>query len=487
MKTPQPSAFNSDYAVDIGVECHVQLKTASKMFCGCSNDARSAEPNTTVCVVCFGLPGTLPVLNKRAVELAIQAGTALNCQISERTKFDRKNYFYPDLPKGYQITQYDQPIIGRGELEVPLEQETFQVGIVRAHLEEDAGKLVHPAEGEYSLVDLNRAGTPLLEIVSEPDMHSPAQAKAYAQELYFRMLYAQISDVDLYHGNMRFDLNISVRGASSTTLGTRTETKNLNSFRSVERAAEYEIKRQIEVLEGGGAIFQETRGWDEQQTYTMRTKEEADDYRYFPEPDIPPLVVSEEMQQQLRSAMPQQVQEIRAAFHAAGLSATQTEALLNEPQLARLYIQVLESVEDTEAKRHIANWLSGEVVRALHEDSFDRAEFTLSAAQLQELAEMTQNNELNSTAAKQVLLELLGSDRSPRKVAETKNLLQVSDTDELEVLVNQIIADNPKAAQDVQSGEAKAVGFLTGQVMQASQGKANPQKVKELLRQKLQT
>src|SRR3990167_7357823 len=280
------------YVPVIGIETHVQLKTKTKLFCSCNNDARGAEPNTYVCPVCLGLPGSLPYLNETAIKLALRIGVALNAKIAKLTKFDRKNYFYPDLPKGYQISQYDEPIVGQGYVELPCNGK--RIGVERAHLEEDAGKLLH--EADNSLLDLNRAGTPLVEIVSEPDIASPAEAKEYAQELYNIIRYAQVSDVDLYHGNMRFDVNVSVREKGGE-LGTRTETKNLNSFRAVEKAAEYEIKRQTELLNKGEQIVQETRGWDEAKgkTTSQRGKEEAHDYRYFPEPDIPPVDITADM------------------------------------------------------------------------------------------------------------------------------------------------------------------------------------------------
>jgi aspartyl-tRNA(Asn)/glutamyl-tRNA(Gln) amidotransferase subunit B len=475
----------SDYTADIGIECHIQLKTASKLFCSCSNDSRQEDPNTTVCPVCLGFPGTLPVLNKRAVELAMQAGIALNAGIAEHTKFDRKNYFYPDLPKGYQITQYDQPIIGAGEVEVPLENDSFSVRIVRAHMEEDAGKLVHPESADYSLVDLNRAGTPLLEIVSQPDMHSPAQAKAYARELYYRMLYVGASDVDLYHGNMRFDLNVSVRPSGSDRLGTRTEIKNMNSFRNVERAADYEIGRQIQLLENGQLVTQETRGWDEQKTYLMREKEEAQDYRYFPEPDIPPLELDRAKREQMEQELPPLLTHVRQTLQATGLEQTKIEALINQPRLAMLGLSVLEEITDPASRARIVNWLTSEVVRLLRADNFDWDDFALSVGQLRELSDMTAGDELNSSAAKQVLGEMVTSPRSPRQIAEEKQLIQTSDAGEIESIVDQIIQNNPQAAQDVRDGESKAIGFLTGEVMKASQGQTNPRVVKDLLEQKL--
>ncbi len=294
-------SLRAQYEVVIGIECHVQLATRSKLFCASPADARGVEPNRNLCYVCLGMPGALPVLNREALLLAIRTGRALDAEIASRTKFDRKNYFYPDLPKGYQITQFDEPIVGRGAVEFPLHEDgkrrTVRVGITRAHLEEDAGKLVHPEGGGHSLVDLNRAGTPLLEIVSEPDMRTPAEARGYAQELYNLVRYAGTSNADLYHGNMRFDVNVSVRPKGETRFGTRTETKNLNSFRAVERAVEYEARRQIALLDGGERVVQETRGWDDakNETYPMRSKEDADEYRYFPEPDLPPVVVTAEL------------------------------------------------------------------------------------------------------------------------------------------------------------------------------------------------
>ncbi|MEO7617780.1 MAG: Asp-tRNA(Asn)/Glu-tRNA(Gln) amidotransferase subunit GatB, partial [Candidatus Saccharibacteria bacterium] len=283
-------ALRDKYEVVIGIECHVQLATKTKLFCACDNDAREAEPNTKVCEVCFGMPGTLPVLNKRAVELALRLGLALNAEYpaNYHTKFDRKNYFYPDSPKGYQITQFDEPIVPKGFIEFPVDGKMTKIGITRAHLEGDAGKLTHPEGAKFSLVDLNRAETPLVEIVSEPDMRSAAEAKGYAQELYNIVRYAAVSNANLYYGNMRFDINVSVRLVGAKEFGTRTETKNLNSFKAIERTVEYETRRQIVMLEGGGKIRQETRGWNDAkgETYPMRSKEDADEYRYFPEPDL---------------------------------------------------------------------------------------------------------------------------------------------------------------------------------------------------------
>ncbi|MEX0668270.1 MAG: Asp-tRNA(Asn)/Glu-tRNA(Gln) amidotransferase subunit GatB [Candidatus Saccharimonadales bacterium] len=482
---PLRSTINPNYIVDIGIECHVQLKTNSKLFCGCSNDAREAEPNTLICPICLGMPGTLPVLNKAAVELAIRAGLALNAEIASDTKFDRKNYFYPDLPKGYQITQYDEPIVGQGEIAVHMSDSSFKVGITRAHLEEDAGKLTHPEGVDYSLVDLNRAGTPLLEIVSEPDIHSPAEAKAYTQELYMRMLYAGVSDVDLYHGNMRFDVNVSVRKKDSKTLGTRSETKNLNSFRSVEKAAEYEINRQIELLEKGEKIVQETRGYDDStgKTISQRSKEEAMDYRYFKEPDLPPLQIAEQMKQAIAKNSPIMVGDIRAKLKEADLSQTIITAILNQPKLADLQQDVIAT--NSQYAKPVANWLSGEVLRIVGEEGFNWDKFQLDSDRLVALAQMVEVGDLSSTNAKIVLSAMITTDTPPEDIAKDKGLIQMSDTNQLGTIVDQVIAANPQAVKDVESGEAKAIGFLVGQVMKESKGQANPQMVQEMLKSKL--
>ena len=329
-------ATRDQYTITIGIECHVQLKTKTKLFAAVGNDAREAPPNTLVSHICFGLPGALPVLNEEAVELAIRAAFALGTEPERFSKFDRKHYFYPDLPKGYQISQFDEPIIGKGAITINVDGEQKEIGITRAHMEEDAGKSTHPTGADYSLVDLNRAGTPLLEIVSEPDMHTAAEAKAYARELYLRMRYADVSEANLYYGNMRFDVNVSV--SKTDELGTRTETKNLNSFRSVERAIEYEVERQIEVLEDGGTIVQETRGWDDdkQKTFSQRSKENADDYRYMPDPDIPPIVISEEHIAKVKTQMPPMPDDYRSLLKKAGIDANTIEDIIAVPDIAQV-------------------------------------------------------------------------------------------------------------------------------------------------------
>jgi aspartyl-tRNA(Asn)/glutamyl-tRNA(Gln) amidotransferase subunit B len=464
----------------IGIETHVQLKTKSKLFCGCDNDARDAAPNTKVCPVCMGFPGTLPVLNGQAVDYALRVGLALNAEIPEQTKFDRKNYFYPDLPKGYQITQFDQPIVGHGHIDVPLDGEVFRVGITRAHMEEDAGKLTHPAGAAYSLVDLNRAGTPLMEIVSEPDIRTPAQAKAYAQEIYNLMRYAEVSDADLYYGNMRFDINISLRPAGQSDFGVRAEIKNLNSFRAVERAALYEIERQSQILEAGDRVVQETRGWNEDkgQTFSQRSKEEAHDYRYFPEPDLPPVIVTKAMLARAQSGFPaaRRPSQIRKVMLDHGLDSKSVEILVASPVLAGVYLEILKGKHSSHHRR-IANWLIGDVARLINE----RTDIELNPSHLEELAIMVDDNRLSSTGAKEVLREAVTSSQSPKQVAERLNLIQVSDESEILSIVKDVIGSNPKPVDDLRAGKPQALGFLVGQVMKASLGKANPKLVNELI------
>lgn len=470
------------YYPTIGIECHVQLKTATKLFAGVNNDARTAEPNTLVSPICFGLPGTLPVLNEKAIHLAIRAGLALKAEIAQYSKFDRKHYYYPDLPKGYQITQFDQPIILNGSVEGVLSSgEPFKVRVERAHLEEDAGKSTHPEGEDYSLVDLNRAGTPLLEIVSKPDIHTPQEAKAYARELYLLMRYADVSDADLYYGNMRFDVNVSV-SADPTQLGTRTETKNLNSFKSVEKAVEYEIKRQTDLLERGEQVIQETRGWDDskQKTFSQRTKEDAHDYRYFPEPDVPPIVISEEQINKEKQSMTVLPNDIRSEMSGLGLDKSQVESLIDIPELA-IFVHELIDSHDVKTVRTISNWLTGEIKRLLSENIINVQEIINSKSHLITLAAMLDEGLLSSTSAKELLAEMIRDNLEPKGLASSKNLLQVSDESELVMIVEKVVTDNKKAVDDYKSGEQKSIGFLVGQVMKETAGKANPTVVKELL------
>lgn len=471
------------YRATIGLETHVQLKTKTKLFSAVANDAREAPPNTLTSHIDFGLPGALPVLNGAALELASRAAFALNTTPQIFSQFDRKHYFYPDLPKGYQITQFYHPIIIGGEVNINVAGESRTIKITRAHLEEDAGKSTHPAGRDYSLVDLNRAGTPLLEIVSEPDMHTSAEAKAYARELYLLMKYADVSECNLYYGNMRFDVNVSV--SKTDELGTRTETKNLNSFRAVEKAVDYEIARQIEVLEKGGKIIQETRGWDDakQKTFSQRSKEDLDDYRYFPEPDIPPIFLEQKFIDEVKAKMPNLPDYYRDLFKKIGLDEKTAEDIIAVPDVAQT-VSLVYGAGKASAARRTAFWL----LRPQTEEDTNSADakVDVSIANFVKLSQMVEDKVLNSTAAKEVLDEMLISKNDPELIAKEKDLIQVSDESEIAKIVQQVLADNEQAATDVKNGEVKAIGFLVGQVMKQSQGKANPELAQDLIKKQLE-
>lgn len=482
------------YLPTIGIECHVQLKTKSKLFGTASNEARDAEPNTLVDHVCFGLPGALPVLNKEAVRLASKAAFALGTEPQKFSKFDRKHYFYPDLPKGYQISQFDEPIVLSGHIDIMLEDGTSKrINITRAHMEEDAGKSTHPAGANYSLVDLNRAGTPLLEIVSEPEIHSAYEAKAYAKELWLRMKYADVSDVDLYHGNMRFDVNVSV-SKDPDTLGTRSETKNLNSFRSIERAVEYEISRQIKMLEKGEEIDQETRGWldDQQKTVSQRSKEDAHDYRYFPDPDIPPVVLDDEYIHEVKSEFATSPDEWRKKLEASGIDRDTAETLLEAG--VEFETDLLAVVADAEKKqaKTFANWVVNIEVplrRARVEDKHDIHVDSQTRHRIYDsVSRLVNEGKLSSNNSKKLIERLLQIKELPEDIesyADKEGYIQVSDEGEIEAIVAKVIEANPKAAEDVKNGEMKAIGFLVGQIMKESKGKANPSTAQGIVRKKL--
>lgn len=480
------------YTATIGIECHVQLKSKTKLFSAVDNDAREAPANTLVSHIDFGLPGALPVMNEEALHLAMRAAFALNSVPQKFSKFDRKHYFYPDLPMGYQITQFDEPIILGGDVEIEVDGQKKSIGITRAHMEADAGKSTHPAGKDYSLVDLNRAGTPLLEIVSEPDMHSAAEAKAYTRELYLRMRYADVSDCNLYYGNMRFDVNVSV--SKTEELGTRTETKNLNSFRAVEKTVEYEINRQIEVLEKEQAIVQETRGWDDakQRTFSQRTKENADDYRYMPDPDLPPIVLDDAYIEKVRAEMPVMPAEWRERLGKLGLDEAQVETLL-EAELDDASVNFLAlieaNLEDQTLAKQLANWFVNIEIPLCRDEKVlnagsndDRLRFYKS------VYDLSRAGKLSSTNAKALIGDVLAAQDYPQNVAEhaeQQGFIQVSDEGEIAKIVEQVLSENAKAAEDVKNGETKAIGFLVGQVMKASKGKANPRLATELIKKQL--
>ena len=476
------------YEMTIGIECHVQLATATKLFSSADNDARDKSPNSVVSAIDYGLPGMLPVLNREAVNLAIKAAKALNADVARISRFDRKHYFYPDLPKGYQTTQMYNPIILEGYVDAPLEDESsVRVRIHHAHMEEDAGKLTH--FGDYSLVDLNRAGTPLIEIVSEPDIHSPAEAKAYAMELYRLMTYAGVTNGDLFHGNMRFDVNISVAPKGADKLGKRAEVKNLNSFKSVEKAAEYEFRRQVELLENGEQVIQETRGWDDAKakTSSQRSKEDAQDYRYMPDADIPPIVLTDEEIAEIQAIVPRLPSFYRESWKVLDLDSTVINALLASQPLSELVQRVFEKAGESVARRTALWYLA---VLANDQDSLhatDGHPYSVSDSHYIALAKMVDDNELNSTAAKEVFGEMIKTGDEPRAIAEQKNLLQMTDENAIAAVVDEVLADpaSAKSLEDIHAGKDKAIGYLVGQIMKKSQGKANPALAQKLIRERL--
>ena len=481
-----------DYEMTIGIECHVQLATKTKLFSRADNDARDKQPNTCVSIIDYGLPGMLPILNKQAINLAIKAGKALNAKVANVSRFDRKHYFYPDLPKGYQTTQMYQPIILAGHVDAPLEDgSTIRVHIHHAHLEEDAGKLSH--FGDHSLVDLNRAGTPLIEIVSEPDIHSAAGARAYGTELYRLMTYAGVTHGDLYHGNMRFDVNISVAKKGANELGKRAEVKNLNSFRSVERAAEYEFKRQVDLLESGQTVVQETRGWDDdkQITTSQRSKEDAQDYRYMPDADIPPVVLSDEEIASIQSEVPMLPAQYRESWDSLQLDKSVVNSLLANQNYARITTEIQKKSGDAPARR-VAHWFASALVAdgsGSDEDvtPVDNTAPFVSIEDLTTLAKMTEDSEISSTNAKELFNELLSGAKDVRALAESKNMLQVSDEGAIATIVDEVLADPASAASiaDYKAGKEKAIGYLVGQIMKKSQGKANPALAQKLIKERL--
>ena len=467
----------SKYEITVGIECHVQLATKTKLFSEVDNDARDKDPNTCVSPVDYALPGMLPRLNREAIRLAVRAGKAMNATINPYSRFDRKHYYYPDLPKGYQISQFYHPIIGEGFITLP---DGAKVRIEHAHMEEDAGKLNH--YDAYSLVDLNRAGTPLIEIVSMPDIHSAKQAHDYCKELWRAMTYAGVTIGDLFNGNMRFDVNVSLAKPGAKELGKRAEIKNLNSFRSVERAVEYEYERQSKLLDKGEPVRQETRGWNDAtgKTTFQRSKEEAQDYRYMPEPDIPPVKLSQEFISEEMAKVPLLPQDYREKF-SGSLPADTLEVLLD-------YQPLMEKLSEVKDVKRIANWFAS--VLLAEEKSYEMLNDLPSADQLNELAEMTEKQELSSTGAKEVFLKFFDPQmgkKSARDIAKELNVIQENDTGALEAIVDQVLAD-PACAQavaDFKAGSEKVIGFLVGQVMKASKGKANPGAAQQILRKKL--
>jgi aspartyl-tRNA(Asn)/glutamyl-tRNA(Gln) amidotransferase subunit B len=476
------------YEPVIGLEVHAQLLTRSKLFCGCSA-AFGAAPNANTCPVCAALPGVLPVLNRRAVEFAVRTGLATGSAIAPLARFARKNYFYPDLPKGYQISMYEEPLCVGGELTFRVNGAERSARLVRIHMEEDAGKSIHDADVEASLVDLNRAGVPLLEIVSEPDLRSPEEAGAYLRHLRSILQYLEVCDGNMEEGSLRCDANVSVRPAGASKLGTRTEIKNLNSFRAVEKAVEYEIGRQVDVLEGGGTIVQETRLWDSDREVTrpMRSKEFAHDYRYFPEPDLPPLAVGREWIDEIRGSLPELPDARRARFVAdLGLSDYDAEVLTARRDVADYYEAALARHRNPKS---IANWVMESILRLVRDRKLDarlRIErWPVPPGDLAALVELIDRGTISGKIAKTVFEAMVDSGKAPEAIVAEKGLVQVSDVESIAAAVDRVLAANGAKVAEYRAGKEKLFGFFVGQVMRETQGKANPQRVNELLREKL--
>ena len=486
-----------EFEVVIGLEVHAQLLTQSKMFCACSADYQDAAPNTVVCPVCMGMPGVLPVINRKAVEHVIRTGLALGCDIAGATKFDRKNYPYPDLMKGYQISQYDMPIAHGGAMPITVDGARRHAGITRVHLEEDVAKLMHRAEtfGEgYSLLDINRAGVPLMEIVGEPDLRSPDEARAYLVELHSILQYIGASEANMEEGNFRCDANISVRPRGQTELGAKVEVKNMNSFRSVFRALEYEAERQIEVIESGGRIVQETRGWVEANgvTVSQRVKEGASDYRYFPEPDLPPLSISRQWVDDIAESLPELPYARRQRFmDELGLPQYDADLLTASRDTADYFEAILTAAPSSGAAsgavaKAASNWMLGEMARLLNQSGLGIAETRVAPKDVAQLQQMVEDSTLSSTMAKTVFEKMFETGESPKRIAESEGLVQISDTDAVLAAVLDAIESNPDPVQDYLGGKPQAMGFLVGQVMKATRGKANPRMASQMVRERLE-
>ncbi len=478
----------------IGIEVHAQLRTASKMFCACSTDLRDAGPNTRTCPVCLGMPGVLPVINRRAVELVLATGVALGAEIAAVTRWDRKNYFYPDLPKGYQISQYDLPLAAHGHLAFDTREGPFTVRIRRAHLEEDTARLQHTTDERgrrISLVDFNRSGLPLMEVVTEPDIRTAEQARRYAEELRLLLRAIGASDAEMENGQMRVEANVSIRPAGTDAFGIRSEVKNMNSFRAVERAIAHEIARQAGVLESGGTLVQETRGWDDvrNETYTMRVKEDSDDYRYFPEPDLPPLRADPAWLDAIRASLPELPSARRERYAAdLGLSAYDAGVIVADPAASGLFEAALAAAADMPPDRRpapkaLANWVSGEFLRLAK----GRGDEGLAAGiELARLVAMVGEGRISGTSAKEVLARHVETGEPVERIVAAMGLAQISDAGALAAAVDAVCAANPAAVADYRAGKQQAVGFLVGQVMQATRGQANAAMVQRLVRERLE-
>ena len=470
-----------EYDIVIGMEIHAELATKSKIFCSCSTTF-GADENTHACPVCLGMPGVLPVLNEKVVEYAARAGLALNCHIANFRKMDRKNYFYPDLPKAYQTSQFDLPICTGGVVDIEVEGEKKEIGITRIHIEEDAGKLLHES-ADGTLVDVNRCGVPLIEIVTEPDIRGAEEARVFAEKIRNILEYVGVSDCKMEEGSIRFDVNLSVKEKGSDVLGTRTEMKNLNSFRALVRAVQYESKRQIIELKKGHRIIQETRKWDDVKgvSSSMRSKEEAHDYRYFPEPDLVPIVITDETIDQIKSGLPELPEAKRARYVAEYKLPDYDAGVLTASKVTAKFFE--ETVALYDEPKQISNWLMVDIPAMLKEKELSMENIPFTPAELAELLKLIKDGTISGTIGKKVLVKMFEEDKNPKAIVEENNWAQMSDISELEGIIAQIIEDNPKSIEDIGAGNQKAYGFLTGQVMKATKGQANPQVANKIIRE----
>ncbi len=472
------------YETVIGLEIHAQLITDTKIFCGCSTQFGS-DPNTQTCPVCIGMPGVLPVLNRKVVEYVIKTGLAINCEIAEYSRFARKNYFYPDLPKGYQISQYELPICEHGNVDITVDGLVRKVGITRIHMEEDAGKNIHGSEAGYSFVDLNRTGVPLMEIVTEPDIRTPAEAAEFMRTLRTIVRYLGVSDGNMEQGSLRCDANVSLRPEGTDELGTKTEIKNINSFRFVEKALEYEIKRQMKILKEGGTIVQETRLFDSGKgtTHSMRSKEEAHDYRYFPDPDLVPLIVDKEWVEEIRKTMPElPIQKKERIIKEHGLPEHDASLLTDERPVAEWFE---EAVKLGANPKNAANWLINEFMGMLSEEGISIGESKITPKHLADMLVLIDKGTISGKIAKKVFNKMYETGKDPNKIVEDEGLVQISDSSELEGIVEKILEANPDEVERFKGGDQKLIGFFVGRIMKETKGKANPRLVNEIIRKKI--
>ena len=473
-----------EYEVIIGIEVHAELSTKTKIYCGCTTEF-GGDPNTHCCPVCTGMPGALPVLNEKVVEYAVKAGLATGCEIQRESKQDRKNYFYPDLPKAYQISQFDKPLCEHGEVLLEVGGTKKKIGITRIHIEEDAGKLVHDSYTGGTLVDLNRAGVPLIEIVSEPDMRSSADAVAYVEKLKGILEYIGVSDCKMQEGSLRADVNLSIRPVGQKEFGTRTETKNLNSFRAIARAIEFEIERQKEVLESGGKIYQETRRWDdaEGKGYAMRTKEDAHDYRYFPEPDLLPIHLSEEYIENLKNTLPELPESRKARYiNEIGLPEYDAGIITSSKYLSDFFEEATKECGNAKA---VSNWIMGDIIRVVKEKYLEYSELPITPLNLAKLIKLVDAGTISSSVARKVFDEVVETGKEPDVIVKEKGLVQISDEGAIKEVVNKIIVANPQSIVDYKAGKDRALGFLVGQCMKEMKGKGNPQILNKLILEEL--